>query len=118
LAALQAQMIKEVIFNDNRRDNTLLPILNPSESIDLLTSALASILIRVSDSCTHVVIVESEMEFISMSTPSRCFKLWRLKTEETKAFILKKISLFQSKAGCMIFLMSLILSRYMRIFPL
>jgi hypothetical protein len=116
LAVVQAEIIKDLLFNDeNNLKCKELP--NPSE-VDveyLLTRALSLILQRAADSEIIQIVINNNNNnnnSNNQNVDNIEYNVHKFQSkDEVEKWIFENLKLFQSPFGCIIFLMSLILSR-------
>ena len=118
LAVVQAELLKFSIFGNSLESTGVLALPSPSENDVQRTfaSACGSILARAAEgrspgSCSMYA-VDCPGLVLSPSSPSTDIIVHNLSSEsEVTRFILERLELFKSNAGCLLFLISLMLSR-------
>jgi len=113
LAVVTAELLSYVLFGNSTQNICVssLPSLSVEEIDTLFASALASILTRAAAG-GKICLVDSTSSELSPFTPSSDFMIHDFNSEEdATSFILKRLEIFKSNAGCILFLMALMLSR-------
>lgn len=113
LAVVTAELLSHVLFGNCTQNIGVssLPSLSVEEIETLFANTLASILIRAAAG-GKISLVDSSSSELSPFTPSSDFIVHNFDSEENAAsFVLKRLQIFKSNAGCILFLMSLMLSR-------
>lgn len=118
LAVVQAEILKLAIFSDSldKAGVSSLPTLSPSEVQRILACACSSILARAAegrvDSGGFICVVDCpSLTLHPSSLPSDLIVHQFHSENEASRFILEKQALFSSNVGCIVFLISLLLSR-------